>query len=83
MVFAVNLKLRSGEDLSAITCVAEDAEQRIYPLTVEYIGQVSSFDWMTQVILKLPDELAKGGDLWVSISLHGANSNKAMIKLRP
>ena len=82
-LFAVHLELGAGEDSSAVTAQAEDAAQRIYPLSVEYVGKVPLFDWLSQVIVKLPGEIAGAGDVMVSIKLRGASSNKVLIKIKP
>lgn len=79
-LFAVNLELLSGENISVVTAQAEDAAHKLYPLQVEYVGKVPAFDWLTQVVVKLPD--AGAGDFWVTISLRGAASNKALIGIR-
>jgi uncharacterized protein (TIGR03437 family) len=81
MLFASNMAVRDGEGGSAVTALAEDSQQKAHPLTVEYAGGVSGFDWLTQIIVKLPDDLAGAGDVWVSINLRGAASNKALIKI--
>lgn len=83
LLFALNAQLQPGEDYSIVTAQAEGAAGRIYPLTVEYVGRVSQLDGVSQVIVKLPDELANAGDVWMSISLRGAASNKVLVKLRP
>ena len=80
MLWAVNADLQPGESLTA---QAEDSQNRVFPLTVEYAGKVPGFDWLTQVNVKLPDELANAGDVWISIKLRGASSNKAMISIKP
>jgi len=49
---------------------------------VEYVGRISPVDWISQLVLKLPDEVTNAGDMWVSITLHGATSNKVMVKLK-
>jgi hypothetical protein len=82
VLFAVNLELLPGEDSSAVTVQAEDSSHRIYSLPVEYVGTVPNFDWMTQIVVKLPDEIANAGDVWVSISLRSAASNKALVSVR-
>lgn len=81
-LFAQNVDLHSSEDLSSITCVAEDVEHMTYPLTVEYIGAVTQFDWIRQIVIRLPDELAGRGDVSISLTLHGVSSNRATIKVR-
>lgn len=81
-LFATGLDLLPGENISVVTAQAEDAAHRIYPLTVEYVGKVANFDWLTQVTMRLPDGLVGGGDVLVSVSLRGAASNKAAIGIR-
>lgn len=83
MLFATAVNFAQGESTSALTAQAEDAQHNIYPLTVEYVGKVPGFDWVTQIVVKLPDDLKGGGDVWVTISLHGLTSNKAMITISP
>lgn len=82
MLLATNVELSEGESSSAVAAQAEDAQHKIYPLTVEYIGKVPNFDWLTQIIVKPPDELRTGGDVWISISVRGAWSNKALINIK-
>ncbi len=81
-LFAIGLELASGEDTSVITAQAEDSEHRIFPLTIEYVGKVHNFVWLTQLNVKLPDGLATTGDFLISVSLRGAASNKAVIGVR-
>jgi Metallo-peptidase family M12B Reprolysin-like len=81
LLFAVNLELASGEDYSTVTAQAEDAAHRIHPLQVEYVGKVPHFDWLTQVVVKLPDTIAGAGEVWVSISFRGVASNKALLRV--
>lgn len=82
-LFAANLTFALGESASSVTAQAEDAQGRVYPLAIEYVGKVPSADALTQVVAKLPDELARGGDVRVSITVRGATSNKALISISP
>jgi hypothetical protein len=82
MLFATGLKLAPGEDASTISAVAEDSQGGLHPLNVEFVGSVPSFNWLTQVVLALPDELANANSVSVSISLHGARSNKVIIRIQ-
>jgi hypothetical protein len=81
-LFAYNLELKAGEGLSAITAQAEDSQHRIYTLPVEALSEVPNFSWITQVTVKLPDRLQGTGDVWVSTSLRGVSSNKALIRIK-
>lgn len=83
MLFAMNLELLPGENFSVVTAQAEDAQQKIYPLAVEYVGKVPALDWLMQVVVKLPSEIRNAGDVWVSIRLRDAPSNKVMVRIKP
>jgi hypothetical protein len=80
-LFAVYVELLPGEDSSAVTAQAEDTQHRLYPLTVEYVGQVPGMIWLTQVNVRLPGALEGAGEVMVSISLRGTVSNKAHIRV--
>src|SRR6185503_3750041 len=82
MLFAMNLDLMPGEDGTAVTAQAEDALLNSYPLTVEFVGKVPGYDWLTQVLVKLPDNLPSGQGVEVSVSWHTLTSNKARIKIK-
>jgi hypothetical protein len=82
-LFAVGLKLLSGENASAVTATAEDSQGNIYPLTVEFVGSVPSLNWLTQVVVKLNDQIPVGGDVKVKITLHAVSSNVARIGIAP
>ncbi len=87
MLFARNLELMPGENSSVVKAQAEDSQGRVYPLTIEYVGKVPNFDWLTQIVIKLPDELVNTGDnpvdARVSIQLRGVMSNRATISIEP
>ena len=65
-----------------MTAQAENAQGKGFPLVVENVAKVPGFDWLTQVVVKLPDELDGAGDVQVSISLRGMVSNKALITIK-
>ncbi|HEX6184789.1 MAG TPA: FG-GAP-like repeat-containing protein [Pyrinomonadaceae bacterium] len=82
LLFATLLDLLPGEDASAVTARAEDSQGRVFPLTVEHVGKVPGSGWLTQVVVRLPDELEAAGDVRVSVSLRGAASNKAVVNIQ-
>jgi glucose/arabinose dehydrogenase len=82
MLFGLSLDLLPGEDNSAITAQAEDSQLNVYPLPIEFVGKVPNFDWLTQVIVKLPDNLPASQDVWVSLTLHGQTSNRVRIRIK-
>ena len=77
-LFGTNLDLLPGENASAVTAQARDSRSRTYSLKVEFVGKVPSFDWLTQVIVRLPDELAQAGDVSISVTLRGQTSNEVL-----
>ena len=80
MVFAGNLAL--VDNLAQVTAQAEDAQHRIYPLAVEFVGRVPNFDWLTQLNVVLPGDLANAGDVRVSITVQGMVSNQVVLNIR-
>jgi len=81
-LFASALDLLPGEDISVVTAQVEDAGNTIYPVKVEYVGKVPGLDWLTQVVIRLPDDFLNAHDVLVSVSLRGKVSNKAIIGIR-
>ena len=81
-LFALGLDLSSVEDISVVTAQVE-AGNKTYPLKVEYVGKVPGFAWLTQVVVRPPDDFLNTGDVLISVSLRGVISNKAIIGIRP
>ena len=81
MLFATNVEFKPGEDASILSVQAEDSQHSILPLTVEYVGRVPNFDWLTQINIRLPDNVV--GDILISIKLRGVQSNKVLVAIRP
>jgi uncharacterized protein (TIGR03437 family) len=81
ILFVAGLELMPGENNSVITAQAEYGGKGPYALAIEYVGKVPNFDSLTQVNLRLPDELANAGEVSVSLSLRGVASNKVIINV--
>ncbi len=81
-VFAIGLKLAAGETASAVTASAEDSVGGVRPLTVEFVGQVPNFNWLTEVVVKLNDQIPTPGDVKIRLTLHGATSNPVLVGLK-
>ncbi len=79
----MNVELVAGENLSIITAAAEDSQQAVHPLVVEYVGNVPNQTWMAQIVVLLPQNLANAGDVLVSINVRGLQSNKVLVSIRP
>ncbi|HET9525163.1 MAG TPA: PQQ-dependent sugar dehydrogenase [Pyrinomonadaceae bacterium] len=82
MLFVMNLDLLAGENSSAVTARAEDAALNVFPLTVQFVGKVPNFDWLTQVVVRLPDNTPTAQPIFVSVSLRGQTSNKARVRMQ-
>lgn len=80
-LFATNIG-PADENTTAITVQAEDAQNKLYQLPVEYVGRTPGYSWMTQIVVRLPDTLAGAGDLKVSVSVRGVQSNKALLSIK-
>jgi hypothetical protein len=78
-VFAMYLNLKPGEDASAVTADAEDAAHRHYNLQVEYVGKVPDQEWLTQINLRLSEEMGDVGDVLIRITYQGIGSNRVRV----
>jgi Calx-beta domain-containing protein len=82
-VFAIGLKLAAGETASAVTATAEDSQGTMLPLTVEVVSKVPNFTWLTQVVLKLNNQLTVAQDVKIRITVHGVTSNAVLVGVKP
>src|SRR5438876_2119778 len=79
LLFALNLSLQPGEDLSAVTADAEDIAYRHYSLKVEFAREVPGQVWMKQVTLRLNDDFIDPGDVLIGITYRGIASNRVRV----
>ncbi len=80
-IFAMNLELLPGEGANAFSSDLQDGSGKIYPLRVEYVGQVPSFPGVTMVAVRLADDLGDVGDVLVRLNLHGMSSNRVRLAI--
>src|SRR5438552_13431744 len=79
-LFCMNLDLSLGEVANSINDDAEDVGHSHYPLKVEYVGQVTNFDGIYMVVMRLNDLMASNlGDVLVRLNLHGMGSNRVRV----
>ena len=83
MLLSANLDLQPGDGPSTVTAQADDGKGHTFPLIVEWVGRLPSFDWITVVITKLPDELLNANQALVSVTAHGQVSNQVSVSLSP
>jgi hypothetical protein len=82
MLFATNLHFFPGDNSSSVTAAAESAQGVIYLLPVESAGKMPSFDWLSEIVVKLPANLPSNQDVRVSVTFHGQTSNKVRVKIK-
>ena len=83
LLLATEVDVASASQASALSAYAEDVEHRIFPMTIEFIGTVPGLDWLTQVVVRPPDELKAGGEVSVVLSNHGVLSNRVLVNINP
>lgn len=80
-LFLANLELSPNAAPSVIKVSAEDAQGKTFTLPIEYVSTVPGFTWLTQVVFKLPEDVSAPGNLWITIRLGGAPSNRVFIQI--
>jgi len=82
MLFATGLDLLPGETISAVSARGTDPRGFTYELPVEDVIRLPNFNFLTTVVVRLPDDPTINGDVSVTISIHGVASNAARITFR-
>jgi hypothetical protein len=78
---AMNLELLPNETASAVTASADDEIGNTYSLPVEYVGMVPAVSGLSEVVVRLPDNVGGAKELWIKITLRGETSNRAPIRI--
>jgi hypothetical protein len=78
----LDLYPNQGETISIVTAQAQDVQLRTYALVVEDMRKVTNVPWMSQLIVRLPSELAGVPHVDVTVSARGLASNAARIRLK-
>ena len=77
----MDLELLPGEGANAFTADVQDAAGKLYPLRIEYMGQVPGFPGITMFIVRLADDLGDVGDVLLRLNLHGMGSNRVRMAI--
>src|SRR6266404_5917227 len=81
-IFVMNFDLLAGETVNSLTADAEDGAHAHYPLKVEYVGQVPSFEGIYMVVMRLNDLMTGNlGDVLIRLNLHGMGSNRVRVAI--
>ena len=78
----LDLYPNQGESLSMITVQAQDSQARTYNLMPEDLRKVPSFPWMSQLIVRLPPEVAGAGEANVTVTFQGQFQTSRTAKVR-
>ena len=81
MLFAVGIDLLPQENASSVQVQIEDTQHRVYVLPVEDVSKLPGFEWLTQVVVRLPDTIDIEGDYQISITFRGVTGNKPLIRI--
>jgi len=73
------LSFNPASDVPFVTARAVDSQQRVFDLPVEAVGGVKNLSWLAQVTVRLPPGLSGAGDVSVSITVRGVESNTATL----
>ncbi|HKU77811.1 MAG TPA: Calx-beta domain-containing protein [Pyrinomonadaceae bacterium] len=82
-LMAIGLKLAPGENASAVAATAEDTGGTVRPLTVESVNTPPTAEWITQIVVKLNDQITPAQDMKVKITVHGISSNTVLVAVKP
>lgn len=54
-----------------------------FTVPAEHVAAVPGLGWLKQIMVKLPDELAGAGNVWVSIQARGMSSDSVIVNIKP
>jgi hypothetical protein len=79
-LFVVGVGLEPA-DLPFVKVQAEDQQHHLFDLPCEATARVRNLSWMSQVTVLLPDALAAAGDVNITVTVRGAVSNMAPVRI--
>ena len=82
-LFVWRLGLLPGDTAANVMVLAEDDQGRTHNLVVEFVGPLTEVSEVTQVVVRLPDNVQGAFRLWLKARTHGSYSNSASIRIVP
>ena len=82
-IVARNIEVIAGENITPLAVQAENAQHQLTDLPVEFIGKVPGATWLTQITVRLPDQLSNAGELQLRIAFRGQVSKTGSINIGP
>jgi hypothetical protein len=80
-LLVVGVRLDAPGEAAFVSARAVDAQQRVFDLPVEAVGGARNLSWLAQVNVRLPAELSGAGDVSVTVTVRGAESNKVTLRV--
>lgn len=80
-LLVAGLSLDPASDVPFVTARAVDSQHRVFDLPVEAVGGVKNLSWLGQVVVRLPPGLSGAGDVSVSVTVRGVESNAVTLKV--
>ena len=80
-LLVVGVRLAAPGEEAFVTARAVDSQQRVFDLPVEAVGGAKNLSWLAQVTALLPAELSGAGDVSVSVTVRGVESNKVTLRV--
>lgn len=82
LLFATNLELQPGETATSVSVRATDSRGLTYELATEQVVKIAAFNWLSEVTVRLPEDVTISGDLLITIGLRGGISNPVRVGIR-
>jgi probable HAF family extracellular repeat protein len=83
ILFARGVILQANDAATSVLSVqAKDPQGHSFSLPIEGVTTVPGFG-VTQIVVRLPDDLAQGGEFNITVSMRGVPSNTGVIAIKP
>lgn len=82
ILFATKLDFLSGEGITSVTVRGVDSRGIFYDLAVEQVRKVPNYSWLTEVVIRLPDDPTINGDVQVTLGMRGSFTNTVRLAIR-
>jgi hypothetical protein len=80
-LLVAGVRLDAPDEAAFVTARAVDSQQRAFDLPVEAVGPAKHLSWLDQVTVRLPPELSGAGDLSVTVTVRGVESNAVTLRV--
>src|SRR5215813_3242475 len=78
-LFAMNVGSSFGDSPANLSIDAEDSAHNHYLLSVEFVGAVPDYSWLTMIVVRLDESLDLSEDVLLRINAHGLVSKRVRI----